>query len=115
MIKPSQIDDLPAHIKKLNPHLFRVGPVAEPVAQQDQSRPLDHHAPPRQGRKSRLVVCFVRHSRGTLDDDNLAAGLKPLRDAIARTVGRDDAEITWEYNQVRTQLKRGIEVTFGII
>ena len=37
-----------------------------------------------------------------LDHDNLVGGCKPLRDAIAALLGRDDAErhgIEWEYRQ----------------
>lgn len=51
----------------------------------------------------KLRVKFTRGYRGTLlDHDNLVGGFKPLRDEIARVLGRDDAEqhgITWEYEQ----------------
>ena len=51
----------------------------------------------------KLRVKFTRGYRGTpLDRDNLVGGFKPLRDEIARVLGRDDAEhrgITWEYEQ----------------
>lgn len=50
-----------------------------------------------------LRVKFTRGFRGTpLDRDNLVGGFKPLRDEIARILGRDDAErdgIAWEYEQ----------------
>jgi len=50
-----------------------------------------------------LRVVFTRGYRGVpLDRDNLVGGFKPLRDEIARLLGRDDAErrgITWEYEQ----------------
>ena len=41
----------------------------------------------------KLRIKFTRGYRGTpLDRDNLVGGLKPLRDEIARILGRDDAE-----------------------
>lgn len=52
----------------------------------------------------KLRVKFTRGYRGIpLDRDNLVGGFKPLRDEIARVLGRDDAEhrgITWEYEQI---------------
>ena len=51
----------------------------------------------------KLRVVFTRGYHGTpLDRDNLVGGFKPLRDEIARVLGRDDAEhrgIEWEYRQ----------------
>ena len=48
-------------------------------------------------------VVLTRGYRGIpLDHDNLVGGFKPLRDEIARILGRDDAEhrgIEWEYRQ----------------
>ena len=50
-----------------------------------------------------LRVVLTRGYRGIpLDHDNLLGGFKPLRDEIARILGRDDAEhrgIEWEYRQ----------------
>ena len=52
-----------------------------------------------------LRIRLTRGYRGIpLDHDNLVGGFKPLRDEIARVLGRDDAEhrgITWEYAQAR--------------
>lgn len=51
----------------------------------------------------RLRVTIVRGCGGVpLDHDNLVGGCKPLRDAVAALLGRDDAErhgIEWEYRQ----------------
>ena len=50
-----------------------------------------------------LRIVLTRGYRGIpLDHDNCVGGFKPLRDEIARILGRDDAEhkgIEWEYRQ----------------
>lgn len=53
------------------------------------------------------VVRLVRLSAGTLDDDNLRAALKAVRDGVAVRLGVDDADprVAWEYAQERA--KRG--------
>lgn len=58
----------------------------------------------------RITIVSCRHR--LLDDDNLVAGAKPLRDAIARTFGLDDADkrIRFEYGQVLTQGEEGTVV-----
>lgn len=40
-----------------------------------------------------------------IDDDNLTAGLKPLRDAVAESLGVDDGDprVEWETEQVQTR------------
>ena len=52
---------------------------------------------------ARIRVTIVRGCGAVpLDHDNLVGGCKPLRDAIAALLGRDDAErhgIEWEYRQ----------------
>jgi len=54
---------------------------------------------------ARIEVTIVRGSGPIpLDHDNLVGGCKPLRDAIAELLGRDDAErhgIEWIYRQER--------------
>lgn len=51
----------------------------------------------------RLRITITRGNGGKpLDYDNLVGGTKPLRDEIARLLGRDDAEhrgIEWKYRQ----------------
>lgn len=53
----------------------------------------------------RFRVLIVRCGRRLLDDDNLAASFKHVRDGIALELGIDDGDpaIEWEYGQVRTR------------
>lgn len=59
-----------------------------------------------------LRVSIIGCRSRVLDSDNFAAGCKPLRDAIARHFGLDDADdcIAWEYGQVRTDGEQGVIV-----
>jgi hypothetical protein len=106
------IHDLPPHIKKLNPDLFG------PVCGLETRKPEPAAAPPldRGGRKHKgrpcCMVTLVVHTRRALDDDNLQGALKPLRDAIAGTLGIDDGDsrIHWEYGQVETRGWEGVAV-----
>jgi hypothetical protein len=86
--------------------------LAAQVAQPVEGRALDQGPPPRKGRKARTPrrdsplwrVSLVAHLRREMDSDNLSAGLKPLRDAVADMIGVDDADhlIRWEYGQCQT-------------
>lgn len=42
--------------------------------------------------RGRVQVDLVAFVRRPLDDDNLTAGMKPLRDAVASTLGVDDGD-----------------------
>lgn len=57
------------------------------------------------------TVRLVRLSAGTLDDDNLRAALKAVRDGVADRLGvaDNDPRVRWEYGQERC--KRG---TYGV-
>lgn len=60
-----------------------------------------------------LVVTITRIGPSQLDDDNLAAACKYIRDQIAAFVGVDDGSplYTWEYRQRREgRGKYGVEV-----
>ena len=119
--------------KRLNPHLFGVGAV--PAAKSEQnSRPLRavpagegagkrsvEEIVPRTGKprpvaRITLIACRNRE----LDDDNLTASLKFLRDAIADSLlpgmyaGRADAFFTWEYGQVETRGREGTIVKIWV-
>lgn len=76
-----------------------------------------------QGRGSRTnpvvrvhLISFRRVGR-PLDDDNLRAGCKALRDAIAAWLGLDDNEqfIAWEYSQHETRGREGTGVKIEAI
>lgn len=51
----------------------------------------------------RLTVTLTRRAPRELDDDNLRAALKGVRDQIAEHMGVDDRDprVTWEYGQVK--------------
>lgn len=90
--------------KKRNPHLF-MGGVERPFTQQNLARALDGKRPKRKGGKGSVVISLVRYGRRHMDDDNLAGLFKPLRDAIAASLGVDDGDprIKWEYGQIETR------------
>lgn len=48
-------------------------------------------------------VVLMRHGRGVLDTDGLAASFKHVRDSVARAYGIDDADprLMWDYTQER--------------
>lgn len=52
----------------------------------------------------RLVITLTRLGPGTLDEDNLAAGFKAVRDGIADALEVNDKHerLRWIYGQVRT-------------
>lgn len=65
---------------------------------------------------ARVVIISLRHK--AVDGDNLAAGAKWLRDAIAKQIGCDDAEgagIEWEYGQIITRGEQGVIVRIEAI
>lgn len=100
------LNDLPAAAKKRNPHLFNpVGAVAKPEPQSNHVEPLACSRKIQKGGPYRFVISLVRFGPGTLDDDNLAGGFKPLRDAIAIELGIDDRDgrVRWEYGQIETR------------
>lgn len=99
-------------IRRENPDVFR--PLVAEVAQPASSPPLDGCSAQRQGRKSKLAVrvTLVTLRRRVCDDDNDASALKPVRDAIARSIGLDDGDprIKFEYGAARTDGQTGVMV-----
>lgn len=60
-----------------------------------------------------LVVTITRVGPRRLDDDNLAAACKYVRDEIADAVGEDDGSdlYTWRYGQRRGSYSVEVEIT----
>jgi len=103
-------------VQKLNPHLF-VGGMEEPFPQSDPARALDRCRKTRKASPQRMVISLVSYRSRLLDSDNLQGGLKPLRDAIAATLGFDDGDSTarWEYGQVETRGEQGTAVRIQVL
>jgi hypothetical protein len=59
-----------------------------------------------------VVITLIAARHRLIDDDNSVAGLKPCRDAIARSLGIDDADqrVRWCYGQTRTDGAEGVIV-----
>lgn len=99
-------------VKRLNPELFVDGKLSHPIRKPDALQTLDGGTKVRITGKGRvaLIVGIISFRGREIDDDNLVAGAKPLRDAIAETLQTDDGDkrIRWEYSQVET---RGNEET----
>lgn len=59
---------------------------------------------------AKLRIVITRGYQQTeLDADNLVGGCKPLRDEIAKLIGRDDAErfgIDWQYKQEKGKIHK---------
>jgi hypothetical protein len=62
--------------------------------------------------RANVRVSFVVFRKRELDRDNLVGGLKHLRDAVAASLGLDDADhlIAWEYAQIETKGRTGVVV-----
>lgn len=113
-------------VRKLNPKLFGLHPMGAAKPERKQERALVSETPKAKtsrrrvaARRSPIVrVSIIMCSLGTArDGDNLASSYKQLRDAIAASLGLDDADswIDWEYSQVRTRGQRGTIVKMEMI
>ena len=100
-------------IRKLNPQLFGppLGAVVRAIGQRRTQAALESTSAKQQRRRCRVVLCvhLLSLRRRIIDDDNLVAGHKGLRDAIARSLGLDDGDprIRWEYSQGETRGEQG--------
>lgn len=54
-----------------------------------------------------VSVTFTRVSVGTLDDDNLRASMKGIRDELARRYGVDDRDVRIQWRYAQRRGKRG--------
>jgi hypothetical protein len=93
--------------------------VASSGGKQAALRPLDKGIQKRQKGKGSVVVVvtLITCRRRELDDDGNVAALKPLRDAIASTIGLDDADkrIRFEYGQIESRSKEGVIVKIELL
>jgi hypothetical protein len=103
-------------VKRLNPHLFGLGAVANPKRQQHQrSEGQDRElaqGPDRLG--CRYIITIVSLRRRLCDGhDNLRTGAKPLVDAITSSLGfpsDDHPRLEWHYHQLKTTGQEGTAV-----
>jgi hypothetical protein len=67
-----------------------------------QRAAVAHHLAGIAGLPKPAIITFVRIGRRSLDDDNLAAGFKHVRDEVAKLLRFDDrdASVKWEYLQI---------------
>jgi hypothetical protein len=90
-------------VKGSQADILRMGAVGCTQLQRDKTRALDSKRKSRQDGPIEVVavVTIIRLGYKEFDDDNLSAGCKPLRDAIAATLGVDDGDkrIWWRYAQ----------------
>lgn len=84
-------------------HPSRVGGVCAAKPKRDTVHALDQSKKTRRVGESGVVlrVTLIRRGKAYLDDDNLAAAFKGLRDAIAESLEIDDADlrVRWFYEQ----------------
>lgn len=91
---------------KLNTSPSGLGGLEDPKRKQNPLQALAGSVPAQQRGKiqmaRRFAVCIVSFRQHFLDSDNLQAGAKPLRDAIAESLGSNDSDkfIQWTYHQI---------------
>lgn len=78
-----------------------VGGLGTPKLQHNPRPPLGHSSKKQKGGKRGLVavITIIKCGPGCADDDNIGTGAKPLRDAIATSLGVDDGDkrLRWQY------------------
>lgn len=107
--------DVSESTRRRNPHLYpAVGGVAPEQRQQPAVSALEQIIQKRQKGKGsvEIYVTLISCRRRELDDDGNVAALKPLRDAIAASIGIDDGDgrIKFEYGQCEVHGEQGVIV-----
>ena len=91
-----------------------VGAVEAGQPERAASQALDRYSQEQPGSAAGVEyrVTLVAVVGRELDGDNLVSACKPLRDAVAATLGIDDGDkrITFEYGQTRTDGDEGVMV-----
>lgn len=95
-------------------NLDPVGSVEAGQSKPAPLRPLDIAKPQREKRKGRvgIIITLISCIGREFDDDGNVAALKPLRDAIADSLGIDDGDkrLRWEYGQAESRGQLGVVV-----
>ncbi len=107
-----QLKNLSPAAKLRNPDIFgAVGGLQNPIPKPDPIPALDKGKKThrRSTRCVALSVLIVSVRRRTIDYANLVGGCKGLQDAIAKTLGVDDADpcVEWEFRQIKTTGREG--------
>lgn len=99
--------------KRLNPQLFgAVAPTHHQKPKRNQRGQSPNRVLEQVPNGVAIRVHFVAFRHRLFDDDNNVNSFKQLRDAIAATLGIDDADrrITFECSQVKTDGEQGVVV-----
>lgn len=113
----SKLGQDPENRRRILAALGSLGAVTPAEREQVSASPLVRKPPLKPGRQRGMgvVITITAYRRKLLDDDNLVAGAKALRDAIATSLGVDDADtrLKWEYRQHTTEGAEGTLVTIS--
>ena len=89
------------------------------MPERSQRPALDRPRPRRERRKGRVavVVSLITCCQRAADDDNDAHSKKPIRDAIAESLGLDDGDsrIHWEHGQCESRGPEGVIVKIEVL
>lgn len=80
-----------------NAAIFSGGPLESSERERSQAAALGGHSQAKQVGQVRVVVRIVEFTKRKRDDDNVQSGYKPLRDAIAESLGIDDGDERIEF------------------
>lgn len=105
--------DAKQNAKQLSKHASNsLRPLEAAGPKRSKTQILDATRLQREKRKGRVgvVVMLIAVRKRDADDDNNIASLKPLRDAIADSLGLDDGDsrIRWEYGQCESRGTEGV-------